>query len=128
MSDPLSMIIHSQHPELTDELQVAINTLRKLQRITGTPNPEVYSNVATSDREDSAAIATYVPDSPDGNIDETYIPDGDDDELRFDTKVPLFKAGECFGRYQIVRMLGRGAMGADFLAVTVKRILSVAGH
>jgi serine/threonine protein kinase len=106
VADPLQEVIQTQHPGIAEELQGAINTLRKLQMIAGAPLHELAA-VQDSNR------ATHVP-SPDSNID-TYLSDDPSFNLA-QADAPVLAAGDAFGRYQIVRMLGKGAMGAVYLA------------
>lgn len=90
--DPSRQLILSQHPGIGGEIQGAINTLRKLQKITGTLVPE----------------SSGLPMTPGGGADQSI-------KAGSDREVPLLEAGESFGRYQITRSLGCGAMGAVYL-------------
>jgi hypothetical protein len=103
----LGYVIQSQHPGITDEIQGAINTLRKLKKITG-----------------SSVVDKKVPPGAQGESDATVEhssgADGDDADFVVNApegqSVPNLEAGESFGRYQISRRLGKGAMGAVYLA------------
>lgn len=99
-SDGLQKLIQTQHPGIASELQGAINTLRKLQWIAGSgPVPDTV---------DDAARATLVQTGGD-NVTSTLVP-------LPGFELPTFHAGDSFGRYQIVRLLGKGAMGAVYLS------------
>jgi serine/threonine protein kinase len=94
--------IQSQHPRIGDEIQGAINTLRKLQWIAGEPAAAAADPAGTDDGEASIeATSEGVGATPPA------------DAAR---PAPLLAARDTFGRYQIVRLLGRGAMGAVYLA------------
>jgi len=84
-----------------NELQGAINTLRKLQHITG--GISLPSGVT-----DDSARATLMQTGGD-NVTATLVP-----LPAFEP--PTLNAGESFGRYQIVRLLGKGAMGKVYMA------------
>jgi serine/threonine protein kinase len=106
VKDSIQHIIQTQHPGIADELQGAINTLRKLQFIAGAvPAAHVRTdndgNQATLVPAGDAEVATYLGDEP---------------ALQMGFDAPTLGAGESFGRYQIVRMLGKGAMGTVYLA------------
>lgn len=117
MTDPLQQTIQSQHPELASDIQSAINALRKLQMIAGAsmvgnaPSAQSaadpQSTVLGSNPAIDTASATLVGD------DATMS--GDPIELAQGEFTPL-AAGDSFGRYQIVKMLGKGAMGMVYLA------------
>jgi serine/threonine protein kinase len=81
--------MQTQLPGISDEIQGAISTLRKIQQITGpglrSPHEPIISTMETTD----------------GSV-------GRDGQM--------LTPGESFGRYQIVRLLGQGAMGAVYLA------------
>lgn len=99
-SDGLQKLIQTQHPGIASELQGAINTLRKLQFIAGAaPLPDTV---------DDAARATLVQTGGE-NVTATLVP-------LPGFELPTFHAGDSFGRYQVVRLLGKGAMGAVYLA------------
>ena len=99
-SDGLQKLIQTQHPGIASELQGAINTLRKLQMIAGTST--------IPDTVDDAARATMMQTGGD-NVTATLVP-------LPGFELPTFHAGDSFGRYQIVRLLGKGAMGAVYLS------------
>jgi serine/threonine protein kinase len=97
--------IQSQHPGIAHEIQGAINTLRKLQEITG-PEGGGASVEATAD----GSLAT-----PSAAADVGFLTSADD-APEPERPLPVLAANQTFGRYQIVRLLGRGAMGAVYLA------------
>jgi serine/threonine protein kinase len=104
----LGYAIQSQHPGITNEIQGAINTLRKLQKIT---------NSSVVDQAGPAAA----PPNNNATIEHSSSEDGDADFVVHTPAapaggVPILAACESFGRYQIARQLGRGAMGAVYLA------------
>jgi serine/threonine protein kinase len=84
--DALRTAIRSRHPGIADEIQGAINTLNKLQQIAGKGEGGPHG--------DDPSLATG------GDLAEGVV----------------LSAGESFGRYQIVRILGSGAMGCVYLA------------
>jgi serine/threonine-protein kinase len=115
--DKFRSAVQTHHPRIADEIDVAIKTLNKLKEIAG-PTGQPPSG-ADPIQGDVATIAlTRIPDSlPDRTIEagsqayaQTEVESGTGDD------VPLLAASSSFGRYQIVRTLGRGAMGAVYLA------------
>lgn len=105
--------LQTRHPGIGDEIQGAINTLQKLQQITGT----IVSG--------SGSGEVPIPPDPGATVDGPVDAEADTDEAKrvaapkrrkAGGDVPILAAGESFGRYQIVRMLGKGAMGAVYLA------------
>jgi serine/threonine protein kinase len=108
--DGLRQEIHTRHPGIADEIQGAINTLRKLQDITGASSldaPHDPSVVATTD----GTLAASTGDEDEGLPEFSLGP-----VTAKPRAVPVLVANESFGRYQITRQLGRGAMGAVYLA------------
>jgi hypothetical protein len=112
---PLREAIQSQHPGIADEIEGAIQTLRKLKEITGTGAPEplpAQGSPALFGATEALTAARFsVRDAPGGL---TAAPT--EAEPHPGAEVPLLAPSTCFGRYQIVRTLGRGAMGAVYLA------------
>jgi serine/threonine protein kinase len=111
--DPMRSAIQSHHPHLAEEIEGAIHTLRKLREIAGpAPRP---------DGDDPSTIATAASFAPDAS---SLLERTTDPTLPMGTVAPeagrreavALQAGESFGRYQVVRLLGRGAMGAVYLA------------
>jgi serine/threonine protein kinase len=88
--DSLRDAIRTQHPGIGDEIQGAINTLRKIQRIAGPGSGRPL---------DEASIAA-------GATTDGLVGSGGQ----------MLAPSESFGRYQVVRQLGQGAMGAVYLA------------
>ena len=118
MVDPLRSAIQSQHPGLPGELQQAIRTLQKLQNIAGADAPELPPIASAESTDDIGATvdsAVSAADTEATIIGESSADGTEPERLRPDRAASL-AAGEAFGRYQIIRMLGRGAMGAVYLA------------
>jgi serine/threonine protein kinase len=98
-TESLRLAIQSQHPGIAGELEGAINTLRKLQDIAGPTG----AGAAVSDI--GATTDSAAPDAP-----------ADHQTTEAPRPCPLLACNHTFGRYQIVRRLGQGAMGAVYLA------------
>src|SRR5262249_43997140 len=112
--DQLRSVIQTQHPGISVEIEGAINVLRKIQKITGPPEP---GKPAAPGADDSSLIATTdstneIDTDP---VPKTKVPDTDARQAA-GRDAPVLAAGEAFGRYQITRLLGKGAMGAVYLA------------
>jgi serine/threonine protein kinase len=100
--------ILSRHPGIADDIQGAIDTLRKLQQIAGS------SEAAPPAGEPSVTATTDSSPAPD-DTDAKSLTDAGEPPAAARPAPPL-AAGNTFGRYQIVRLLGRGAMGSVYLA------------
>jgi serine/threonine protein kinase len=114
--DRLRTAIQSQHPGIGDEIQGAINTLRKLQSIAGGPQ----GRAGPGDASDPSLVATAdgsstPPAGAGSGLDPSDLVDPTAGHAGV-SALPVLAAGEAFGRYQIARLLGRGAMGAVYLA------------
>jgi serine/threonine protein kinase len=111
---PLREAIQSQHPGIAEEIEGAIKTLRKLKEITGPGAPEPLPAEGGPALLGATVALTAAPSGvrpvEAGSIAETEA------EPHAGAEVSLLSASMGFGRYQIVRLLGRGAMGAVYLA------------
>jgi serine/threonine protein kinase len=128
--DPVVRAIQTRHPGIADEIQGAIETLRKLQQLAGKTPPAGPAGLAGPDRPiDATTDGTSMlpPGAADATADGTSRLPLDavaqtDPQLTCDLgpparrEVPVLAGGESFGRYQVVRLLGHGAMGAVYLA------------
>jgi serine/threonine protein kinase len=110
--DQLRSVIQTQHPGISVEIEGAISVLRKLQKIAG---PAMPGQPAPPSAEESSLVATT--DST-NEVDTDPVPGGPTrvKDAEADSDAPVLAAGEAFGRYQITRLLGKGAMGAVYLA------------
>jgi serine/threonine protein kinase len=110
--DPVHSAIQSRHPGIDREIDGAINVLRKLKQITGS---SVVDAQAPPPGDPGATVAHTLAATGAANLETGYLdPTEAGPGARRD--VPLLAASQSFGRYQIVRLLGKGAMGAVYLA------------
>ncbi len=115
--DQLRSALHTQHPKIADEIEGAIRTLHKLKEFaipdgkpvaTASPGEAAMATLQMTGVLDPVAAQTAAGDAQAfANTLAESIGSGE---------VPVLKASATFGRYQIVRMLGQGAMGAVYLA------------
>src|SRR5262245_52387032 len=110
LSESFRQELQTRHPDLADEIQGAIETLRKFQEITGTVAPDRAAGSAGHAADPSATIDI----APGAEMPARGA--GKGTARRHTGDVPALTACESFGRYQIVRTLGQGAMGAVYLA------------
>ena len=88
------------HPEFSDAIRRYFHDLKVVEKMAG---PTAAS----------AAEATFVTDqTKEAKFDETIIEQSEPEPARVSTDAPPTK----FGRYKILKELGRGAMGAVYLA------------
>jgi serine/threonine protein kinase len=113
--ESLRSAIQSQHPAIAHEIQGAINTLRKLQDIAGAPGAAGPAG-PDPDEVPEASLAQDSLTSPGADSGDAPLPTAAGDAPAAGRPAPVLAAGDTFGRYQIVRLLGRGAMGAVYLA------------
>src|SRR5262249_21203278 len=94
----------------------AINTLRKLQQIAGPAVPKRLGAEDSGDPSATAALDSGLVSSNQAEDADTQFSSGSQAGHVAARPVPILAVSESFGRYQIVRLLGRGAMGAVYLA------------
>jgi serine/threonine protein kinase len=116
LPEPVRLEIQTRHPGIADEIQGAIDTLRKLQLITGTIAPGPPPVGADKAPAATATTDATIAPSSSGDHGEAKSPGNAGAKQGMDRDLPVLAPSESFGRYQIVRLLGRGAMGAVYLA------------
>jgi serine/threonine protein kinase len=110
--DPVRSAIKTRHPEIAAEIDGAIKTLRKLKEI-ATPDESVQPLLDRSDASRATIALTHALSPLEGQANTLAATQA---EPMAGGEIPVLAASTSFGRYQIVRILGRGAMGAVYLA------------
>jgi serine/threonine protein kinase len=110
--DSVRHAIRTHHPGIASEIEGAIKTLHKLKDFAGAASPlDFPADAGGGEQATIAATAALQAQAPGGpSIAATQA------EPASARGVPNLSASTSFGRYQIVRPLGKGAMGAVYLA------------
>jgi serine/threonine protein kinase len=119
-SDPVSSAIQSQHPRIAEEIEGAIKTLHKLKKLADPDSPGAKAvpadsggaNLATIEMTSASAALSSAALAAGGR---TIAATQAEPEVGLGA-APILAASTTFGRYQIIRLLGKGAMGAVYLA------------
>ena len=109
---PRRDLLRSLHPGLGDDIDVAINTLRKLKQIADSDALVLLPDPDVGEQKTIAATAAL----PSPSYLDTRAVAQTQAEPSPRREVPRLASGSSFGRYQIVRILGQGAMGAVYLS------------
>jgi serine/threonine protein kinase len=115
--DPLRSALQTKHPRIAEEIEGAIQTLHKLREI-ATPVGRESSGSNPSEEPPATIAMTNALDPLAGRqaFHATQTLAATHAEPASASEMPELQACSTFGRYQIVRVLGRGAMGAVYLA------------
>jgi serine/threonine protein kinase len=111
VADELRSIIQTKHPDLADQVRNAIDVMERVLELAG-PLPLSTSTGPSRGILETAELA----DSEIGEKSSSGLAAATSPKNLFRQQAISLAAGEAFGRYQIVKMLGKGAMGAVFLA------------
>ena len=118
--DPIRSLMQTQHPGIAGEIEGAITTLRKLQKIAGPPEAARPPGAGVAEPSGAGVAEPSADATTDGAPaagGAAGVPPAEIGAARSEGRSPpALAAGDSFGRYQIVRQLGKGAMGAVYLA------------
>ena len=115
--DPVRSEIQTRHPQIADEIEGAIKTLHKLKEIAAPGRQAALSPDQSEEAQATIAMTKALEPLPSRSAaGDTQALAATQAEPAGGDEIPVLRASATFGRYQIVRMLGRGAMGAVYLA------------
>jgi serine/threonine protein kinase len=107
--------IQTHHPGIATEIDGAIKTLRKLKEFAGPGQSGAFLGAGSDQATLEATGPLTLLPSDDAEAGVLTVAGTEADALP-GRGVPNLGASTSFGRYQIVRPLGKGAMGAVYLA------------
>ncbi len=119
LPDAVRSAIQSQHPGIADEIEGAIKTLRKLKQLADPDAPGAIARPPDAGDVNGATIeltSALAGLSSAAAVAKRPVIEATQAEPANGRGTPILAASSSFGRYQIVRLLGRGAMGAVYLA------------
>jgi serine/threonine protein kinase len=110
-------VLRTQHPQIADEIDGAIRTLHKLKEFAAPEGKSVSSpDQGEADLATMQITGALQPSTSQTAAGDAHAFAATQAESFGAADVPVLRASATFGRYQIVRMLGQGAMGAVYLA------------
>jgi len=120
VNDVLRSIIQTQHPDLAKQVKDAIHTMQVVLEMADpaqlrAAQGAIASPDAPTDVPDIMQTRVLEPGNISATSDAQFSIAAEQQKRRHEGPLQL-AAGDAFGRYQIIKPLGRGAMGAVYLA------------